>query len=57
MECRVYLSAFNYADTEVILSAVHQTPWREKECFSSSLKNKSQDEFCFASAVAHRSHS
>jgi hypothetical protein len=31
MECRVYLSAFNHADTETILKAVDQAPWRDKE--------------------------
>jgi len=31
MECRVYLSAFNHADTDVILRAVDQAPWREKD--------------------------
>jgi hypothetical protein len=28
LECRVYLSAFNHADTNVILRAVDQAPWR-----------------------------
>src|SRR6187200_1926418 len=27
MECRVYLSAFNHADTETILKAVDRAPW------------------------------
>jgi hypothetical protein len=31
MECRVYLSAFNHADSEVILRAVDQAPWRDKD--------------------------
>ncbi len=31
MECRVYLSAFNHADTETILKAIDQAPWRDKE--------------------------
>jgi len=31
MECRVYLSAFDHVDTDVILCAVDQAPWRDKE--------------------------
>ena len=31
MECRVYPSAFNHGDTEVILRAVDQAPWRDRE--------------------------
>jgi hypothetical protein len=31
MECRVYVSAFNHTDTDVILRAVGQAPWRDKE--------------------------
>jgi hypothetical protein len=30
MECRVYVSAFNHADTNVIVRAVDQAPWRDK---------------------------
>ena len=31
MECAVYLSAFNHADTDTILRAVDQAPWEDRE--------------------------
>jgi hypothetical protein len=30
MECRVYLSAFSQADTDIILRAVDQAPWQSQ---------------------------
>lgn len=29
MECRIYLSALNHADTDTILQAIDQAPWRD----------------------------
>jgi hypothetical protein len=45
MECRVYISAFNNADTDVILHAVDQAPWREKEMVQVFIKEQEQELF------------
>ena len=45
MECRVYLSAFNRADTDVILRAVDQAPWREKDMVQVFVKEQEEDVF------------
>jgi hypothetical protein len=45
MECRVYLSAFNHSDTGVILRAVEQAPWRDKEMVPVFVKEQEQEEF------------
>src|SRR5258707_15656546 len=45
MECRVYLSAFNHADTDVIARAVDQAPWRDKEMVQLFVKEQEQDVF------------
>jgi hypothetical protein len=45
MECRVYLSAFNHADTDVILPAVDQAPWREKDIVQLFIKEQGGDVF------------
>ena len=45
LECRVYLSAFNHADTETILKAVDQAPWREKEMVQVFVKEQEEELF------------
>jgi hypothetical protein len=45
MECRVYLSAFSHADSEVILRAVDQAPWRDKDMVQVFIKEQEQDVF------------
>jgi len=45
MECRVYLSAFNHADTELILRAVDQAPWWDKEMVQVFVKQQEQEVF------------
>jgi hypothetical protein len=45
MECRVYVSAFNHADTAVILRAVDQAPWRDKEMVQVFVKAQEEEEF------------
>jgi hypothetical protein len=45
MECRVYLSAFNHADSEVILRAVDQAPWRDTDMVQVFIKEQEQDGF------------
>ena len=45
MECRVYLSAFNHAETEAILRAVDQAPWRDKEMVQVFVKEQEEDVF------------
>jgi len=45
MECRVYLSAFNHADTEVVLDAVDQAPWRDREQVQVFVKEQEEDLF------------
>jgi hypothetical protein len=45
MECRVYLSAFNHAETEIILRAVDQAPWRDKEMVQVFVKEQEDETF------------
>lgn len=45
MECRVYLAAFNHADTQTILKAVDQAPWRDKEMVQVFVKEQEEDLF------------
>jgi hypothetical protein len=45
MEVRVYLSAFNHADTSVILKAVDQAPWRDKEMVEVFVKEQEEETF------------
>jgi len=45
MECRVYLSAFNHADTETILNAVDQAPWRDKRMVQVFIKEQEDELF------------
>lgn len=47
MECRVYISAFNHTDTDVIIRAVNQAPWRDKEMVQLFIKEQEQDLFQF----------
>ena len=45
MECRVYLSAFNHADTETILKAIDQAPWRDKGMVQVFVKEQEEELF------------
>ncbi len=45
MECRVYLSAFNHADTKTIIEAVDGTPWRDKEMVQLFVKEQEEELF------------
>jgi hypothetical protein len=45
MECRVYLSAFNHANTETILRAIDQAPWRDKEMVQVFVKEQEEELF------------
>jgi hypothetical protein len=45
MECRVYLSTFNHADTDAIVVAVEQAPWREREMVQLFLKEQEEELF------------
>lgn len=45
MECRVYLSAFNHADTETILKAIDQAPWRDKDMVQVFVKEQEEELF------------
>jgi hypothetical protein len=45
MECRVYLSPFNHADAEVILRAVDQAPWQDKDMVQVFVKEQEEDAF------------
>jgi hypothetical protein len=45
MECRVYLSAFNHADTETILKAIDQAPWRDKDMVQVFVKEQEDEHF------------
>lgn len=45
MECRVYLSSFNHGDTAVLLQAVDQAPWRDKEMVQMFVKEQEEELF------------
>ncbi len=45
MECRVYLSAFSHADTETVLKAVDQAPWRDRETVQVFVKEQEDELF------------
>jgi hypothetical protein len=45
MECRVYLSAFNRADTETILKAIDQASWRDKDMVQVFVKEQEEELF------------
>jgi hypothetical protein len=45
MECRVYVSAFNHADTNYILEAVHQAPWHDREAVQVFVKEQEEGQF------------
>src|SRR5215472_5946756 len=44
-ECRVYLSAFNHADTKPLIDAVDRAPWRDKEMVQLFLKEQEEELF------------
>lgn len=56
MEGRIYLSAFNNADTEVILRAVDQAPWVDKEMVQIFVKEQEEETFVFrySGASSHK---
>ena len=45
LECNVYLSAFNHADTEVIVRAVDQAPWKDREMVQLLIKEQAEETF------------
>jgi len=45
MEGRVYLSAFNHADTATILRAIDQAAWRDKEMVQVFAKEQEEELF------------
>jgi hypothetical protein len=45
MECRVYLSAFNHVDTDTILRAIDEAPWRDKDMVQVLVKEQEEDTF------------
>jgi hypothetical protein len=45
LECRVYLSAFNHADTNLIIDAVRQAPWRDVEMVQLFVKEQEDELF------------
>jgi hypothetical protein len=45
MEARVFLSAFDHADTNVILKAVDQAPWRDREMVQVFVKEQEEEIF------------
>lgn len=45
MECRIYLSAFNHADTDTILQAIDQAPWRDKSMVQVFVKEQEEEFF------------
>ena len=45
MECRVYLSVSDHADTETILKAIDQAPWRDKDMVQVFVKEQEEELF------------
>ena len=45
LECRVYLSAFNHADTNEIVEAVRKTPWRDGDMVQLFIKEQEEELF------------
>jgi hypothetical protein len=45
LECRVYLSAFNHAESALIARAVEQAPWRDREMVQLFLKEEEEEHF------------
>jgi len=45
LECRVSLSAFNHADTNHIVEAVRQAPWRDRETVQLFIKEQDEELF------------
>ncbi len=45
MECRVYLSAFNNLETDIILRAIDQAPWRDKDVVQAFIKEQEEEFF------------
>jgi hypothetical protein len=45
LECRVYLSAFNHGDTDGIVEAVRQAPWRDREMVQLFVKEQEEELF------------
>jgi hypothetical protein len=45
VECRVYLSAFNKLDTNTILRAIDQAPWRDKKMVQVFVKEQEEETF------------
>jgi hypothetical protein len=45
MECCIYVSAFNHADTDIIIRSVSQAPWKEREMVQLFLMEQEEDAF------------
>jgi hypothetical protein len=45
MECRVYVSAFNHANTDFILRAVQQASWRHRDNVQVFVKEQEEGQF------------
>lgn len=45
LECRVYISAFNHADLNVILQAIDQAPWSDKQMVQVFVKEQEEELF------------
>lgn len=45
MKCRVYLSAFNKLDTDTILRAIDQAPWRDRDMVQAFVKEQEEETF------------
>ena len=45
VECRVYVAAFNHAETKQIVKAVEQAPWREREAVQLFVREQEEESF------------
>jgi len=45
MECNVYLSAFNYVDSEFVLEAIDKAPWRDKHMVQAFVREQEEETF------------
>lgn len=57
VECRVYVAAFNHAETKQIVKAVEQAPWREREAVQLFVKEQEEERFtvCYSGVETNTS--
>ncbi len=56
MECRVYLSTFDHAETPTVVQAVKQAPWQDREQVQLFIKEQEQEQFsaCYSGCIENQ---